>query len=202
MPCPSRRLIVAGAGLLLAGPAMAQAMAAAGPADMSLGSPKAKVKVVEFASLSCPHCAAFHGEVFPAFKKKYIDTGKVRFTLKEVLTAPAEVAAAGFLLARCAGKDKYFQVVSDVFASQAEWATTGPRASLLRIARKAGLDEARFEACVGDDAALQAMNARIGRDAAAAGIEATPTFFVNGRKVKDGAMTLAELDAAIAKAAR
>jgi protein-disulfide isomerase len=196
---PSRRLVLAGASLALAAPALAQT-AVVGPADMSLGSARARVKVVEFASLSCPHCAAFHAEVFPAFKKKYVDTGRVQYTLKEVLTPPGEVAAAGFLLARCAGKARYFEVVADVFASQDEWATIGPRDSLLKIAQKHRLSEAQFEACIGDDAALKALNARIGKDADAAEIGATPTFFVNGKKVKEGAMTLAELDAAIAAA--
>jgi protein-disulfide isomerase len=199
LPRLSRRsLVLAAAGLTLAPVAYGQAAA---EQDFSLGRANAKVKVVEYASLSCPHCAAFHAEVFPAFKKKYIDTGKVRFTFKEVLTEPAMVAAAGFLLARCAGPDKYFQVVADAFHSQAEWGSIGPRAALVKVAAKAGLDEAAFEKCVGDDAALQAMNARIGRDAEAAGIRSTPTFFINDKKV-EGAMTLAELDAAIAAAAK
>lgn len=193
-----RSLVLAAAGLTLAPKAYGQAEA---PQDFSLGPARAKVKVVEYASLSCPHCAAFHAEVFPAFRKKYIDTGRVRFTFKEMLTPPAMVAAAGFLLARCAGPSKYFQVVADVFDSQAEWGAIGPRAALVKVAAKAGLDEAAFEKCVGDEAALQALNERIARDAEAAGVRSTPTFFVNGNKL-EGPVTLAALDAAIAAAAK
>src|SRR5258708_39808514 len=82
---------------------------AASPDDMSMGNPKAKIEVIEYASLSCPHCAHFNEAVFPTLKAKYIDTGKVRYTLKEMLTEPATVAAAGFMVARCAGPDKYFK---------------------------------------------------------------------------------------------
>src|SRR4051812_10112335 len=116
-------LALAAALALTASAALAApAMPTEQPGDMSLGSPKAKVRVVEYASLSCPHCARFNDEVFPAFKAKYVDTGKVRYTLREMLPPPAEVAAAGFLLARCAGPGKYFKVVDEVFRSQSRWA--------------------------------------------------------------------------------
>ncbi|MET0294047.1 MAG: thioredoxin domain-containing protein [Phenylobacterium sp.] len=197
----SRRGLIAGALMFSASPAFAAGPSVTiTPADMSLGSPRARVSVVEFASLSCPHCADFHARIFPAFKRKYVDTGIVRYTLKESLTAPAAVAAAGFLLARCAGPAKYFDVVADVFESQASWAAVGPRAALLAVARKAGLSETRFEACVTDPAALQALSERTSRDWDAAQLEGTPTFFVNGRKVE--VASLADLDAAIAAARR
>src|SRR5665213_2186956 len=83
-----------------------------------MGDPRAKVTVVEYASASCPHCARFNNDVFPAFKAKYIDTGKVRYVLREFLTEPVQVAAAGFLLARCAGKGKYFGALDDFFHGQ------------------------------------------------------------------------------------
>jgi len=143
----SRRLLLAAAavaGLALAGCAKG---GASGPAegDMSMGDPNAPVKMVEYASMSCSHCAQFNNEVFPAFKAKYIDTGKVHYTLKEFLTPPEQVATAGFLLARCAGKDKYFSVVDAIFHNQAEMFQTGDatgvRTVLLRIAQSAGLTE-------------------------------------------------------------
>jgi len=113
----SRRLLLSAVLALAAGAALAAPATKLPPApgDMSLGSPKARVQVVEYASLSCPHCARFNAEVFPAFRAKYVDTGKVRYTLREMLTPPAEVAAAGFLMARCAGPGKYFKVVDEVF---------------------------------------------------------------------------------------
>src|SRR5947209_4959228 len=118
----SRRIVLAAAGLALAaGQAAAGVPAEAVNGDMSLGNPKAAVRVVEYASASCPHCAHFNETVFPAFRKKYIDTGRVQYTLKEFLTPPAEVAAAGFLVARCGGRAKYFTILDQVFRSQAQW---------------------------------------------------------------------------------
>ncbi len=199
---PNRRIAVAvlGAVALCAGSALA---APPVPDDMSLGNPKAKVKLVEYASLSCTHCAVFNNEVFPAFKKKYIDTGKVHYTLREILTPPAQVAAAGYLTARCAGKDNYFTVVDAVFRGHDEMVRTGDaRAVLVAAAQAGGLSEAQFEACLSDDAALQALNARVSRNAKQGEIAGTPTFVFNGVKVKEGEMTAAELDAAVAAASK
>ena len=173
---PNRRIAVAvlGAVALCAGSALA---APPLPDDMSLGNPKAKVKLVEYASLSCTHCAVFNNEVFPAFKKKYIDTGKVHYTLREILTPPAQVAAAGYMTARCAGKDKYFTVVDAVFRGHDEMVKTGDaRAVLVAAAQAGGLSEAQFEACLSDEAALQALNARVSRNAKQGEIAGTPTF--------------------------
>ena len=99
----------------------ATTVGAAGPEDMSMGNPNAKVLVAEYASVACPHCAAFNNDVFPAFKAKYIDTGRVHYVLHEMLVggqAEVTMAAAGFLVARCAGKDKYFPVVDEIFRAQ------------------------------------------------------------------------------------
>src|SRR6185503_19250937 len=169
--------------------------------DMSLGDPAAKVQVVEYASASCPHCAAFAIDVFPAFKAKYVDTGKVRYTLREYLTDPAAIAAAGFLLARCAGKDRYFPVLDAVFRGQAEMVKTGDvRGVLARIAKSpGGLTEAQLDACMRDTAAEKALAARADRHLHADKINSTPTFVINGRRF-EGEMSLPELDAAIAQA--
>ncbi|MBS0331564.1 MAG: DsbA family protein [Proteobacteria bacterium] len=170
--------------------------------DMSLGDPKAKVRVVEYASASCPHCARWDMEVLPAFKAKYVDTGKVRYTLKEYLTEPEALAAAGFMLARCAGKDRYFPVLDAVFRGQEEMVRTGdPRGVLRRIAADpGGLTDAQLEACLKDVAAEKALAARVDRHVKADKVTSTPTFIINGRRI-EGEMTLPELDAAIAKAA-
>jgi len=194
-----RHVLVAAAALaaLGAGPAAGQAA----PGDMTLGDPRAPVKVVEYASLSCPHCAQFHAEVFPAFKAKYIDTGRVHFTLREFLTDPPAVAAAGFLLARCAGPSKYFDVVGAVFRSQPKWDTTPVRTVFLEIAQANGLSEAQFEACLRDAGAQQAMSERMRKAVEVDKIDSTPSFLVNGRKTAH-IHTLAELDAAIAAAAK
>jgi protein-disulfide isomerase len=170
--------------------------------DMSLGNPHAKVQVVEYASASCPHCARFAIDVFPTFKAKYVDTGKVRYTLKEYLTEPQAIAAAGFLLARCAGKDRYFPVLDAVFKGQDEMVQTGDvRSVLARIAKSpGGLSEAQLDACMRDTAAEKALAARANRHVQIDKITSTPTFVINGQRV-EGEMTMPELDAAIAKAA-
>lgn len=201
MPRLTRRVAIAAAFGALAFAGAAGAARAAG--EKSLGNPKAKIVVTEYASLSCSHCAAFHNEVFPAFKKKYVDTGKVRYVLKEILTEPADFAAAGFLTARCSAPDKYFAVVGEIFRSHPELVKTGDaRAVLLRAGAIGGLDEAKIAACINDTAARQALEARVEAGAQEADIKGTPTFVINGRKVSDHAMTLAELDAAIAAAGK
>jgi protein-disulfide isomerase len=190
------------AALALAGCARTAGPAATAQADdMSLGNPQAKVQVVEYASASCPHCARFALEVFPAFRAKYVDTGRVRYTLREYLTEPAVLSAGGFLLARCAGQDRYFKVLEAVFRDQAAMVQAGQyREGLLKIAKDpGGLTEAQFDACMSDKAAAQALSDRVQRHVKADKVEATPTFVINGRRV-EGEMTLPELDAAIAKA--
>jgi protein-disulfide isomerase len=167
--------------------------------DMTLGNPNAKVTVVEYASASCPHCAEFNNDTFPAFKAKYIDTGKIRYVFREFLTPPVEVAASGFLIARCAGKDKYFSVLDAIYRGQQQMYQSGDyHGFLLHVAESAGLSEQQFNSCTTDDAALKALNDRV-QKAIDAGVSGTPTFVVNGKKM-DGVPTLANLDAAIAAA--
>ena len=199
-----RKILVAIVGLALAaGLASCQKLgsSAVTSEDMSMGSPTAKVTMVEYASVSCPHCARFDMEVFPAFKTKYIDTGQVRYVAREALTGDPAIAAAGFLTARCAGKDKYFQVVDAIYHSQQEMFTTGqPHAVLLNIARSAGLTDSQFENCIKDETALNALNARWEKYVREDKINGTPTFVINGKVYDKGEMSLAELDAAVAEA--
>ncbi|HEY9234547.1 MULTISPECIES: DsbA family protein [Phenylobacterium] len=205
MPNFNRRLLVVAAlgALALAGCSKGGGSGAVDSADMTLGDPNAKVKMVEYASVTCSHCARFNQEVFPEFRKQYIDTGKVHYTFKEFLTPPNEVAAAGFLVARCAGKDKYFSVIDAIFNAQQEMFTTGDmRGVLLRTAQSAGMTEQQFNACITDEAALKALNARVERAIKVDNITATPTFFINGKKVKEGEMTMADLQAAVAEASK
>ncbi|PZR31754.1 DsbA family protein [Caulobacter segnis] len=172
--------------------------------DMSLGNKDAKITVIEYASVGCPVCAAWQKEVYPAFKAKYIDTGKVRYVFREMLVgqgAEVTVASAGFLLARCAGKDKYFPVVDAVFASQPGVFDT-PRESLLEIAKSSGMSEDQFTKCVTDETQLKALNERVERNAREHDVTATPTFEINGRKMQPGYHSLAEIDAAIEAAGK
>ena len=204
MTIPTRRLLMAaaavGAALALAGCNQSGGGGATPVDSMTLGNPNAPVKMEEYASVTCSHCGRFHSEVFPAFKAKYIDTGKVHYTFNEFLTDPPAVAVAGFLTARCAGKDKYFSVIDALFRSQEEmYRTQDPRGTLLKVAQSAGMTEAQFNACVNDEKALTAIEARV-KAAQDRGISSTPSFFINGKKAKDGEMTLEELVAAVAAA--
>lgn len=168
--------------------------------DMVMGNPKATITVVEYASASCPHCAVFAINVFPVFKAKYIDTGQVKYVFREVLTEPVQLAAAGFILARCTGKVNYFKTLDGVFHAQQEvYETKSLRDPLMKVAKSAGLTEDQFMACLTDKAALESLNARVERIAKAGDFDSTPTFFINGQKLI-GEHSLADLDAAIAAA--
>lgn len=195
-----RSVLIAATAALAAGAALAAPTPA--PDDMSLGNPKAKIEIIEYASLSCPHCGHFNDAVFPALKAKYIDTGKVRYTLKEMLTEPANVAAAGFLLARCAGPDKYFTVVDQVFRSQPRWTQGNVKPILAEIGAANGVDAAHFDACLQNKAEVDAVVGRAQRAAEQDGVNSTPTLFINGKKIDTVPLTPAELDATIAAATR
>jgi protein-disulfide isomerase len=201
MTCVSRRTAV-GAGLaVLAAPSAASAAVRAAPGDMSLGDPKAPVHVVEYLSLTCPHCADFHLGVFPALKAKYVDKGLVYYTLRELLTAPAQVAAAGFLMARCNGGARYFTIVDQVFRSQSRWREGNIKPVFVEIAKQNGLTEAQFEACITDEKANDALAARLAYATGTDKVSGTPTFFVNGVLLPNQKVpTLAEMDAAIQRA--
>ncbi len=158
--------------------------------DMALGAAAdAKVTVVEYASVTCGHCAVWNEEVWPEFKTKYVDTKKVRYVFREFPTPPQDIAVAGFLIARCAGPDKYFDVVHDIMASQKEWmAGVAPRTTLFRAAAAAGLSQEQTEACIRDKAAIEEMSDRI-KAGIDAGVTGTPTFLVNGAKVLDSSLS-------------
>lgn len=190
----SRRAAITGAALAAMALSACAGDKPGGPAegDMALGAAEgAKVTVVEYASVTCGHCAAWQAQVWPEFKTKYIDTKQVRYVFREFPTDPVPIAAAGFLVARCAGPDKYFDVIHEIMASQPEiFGGTPPRTVLLRIAQAAGLTEAQFETCVTDEAAAKALDARV-KAGIAAGVDGTPYFLINGTKATD--ITLAGL---------
>ncbi|MFZ4165868.1 DsbA family protein [Brevundimonas sp. NPDC058933] len=170
--------------------------------DMSMGAGEdAKVTVIEYASITCGHCAVWNEEVWPEIKTKYVDNDKIRFVFREFPTPPQDIAVAGFLIARCAGPDKYFDVVHDIMASQKEWmAGVAPRTTLFRAAAAAGLSQEQTEACISDKAAIEEMSNRI-KAGIDAGVTGTPTFMVNGTKVIDSSLSgLSEaIDAELAK---
>ena len=190
-------LLAAALGVLaLAGCNNSGAAQAAGDSVAVLGRAEAPVNVTEYASVTCGACAAWDKEVWPAFKAKYVDTGLVRYELREMLTPPNQVSAAGWLLARCAPADRRLAVVQSIYESQAEMSQTGDfRGILQRIGAQAGLNQQQFEQCVGDEDALVALNQRI-EAAVERGVQGTPTFFINGKQ-HQGSPSLEGLDAAL-----
>ena len=192
--------LVAGMAVALALSACQKPTTAVNAEDMSLGNPKAPVTVIEYASVSCPHCADWNNNVFPDFKAKYVDKGKVRYVAREALTSDPAIAAAGFLTARCAGKDKYFQVTEAIYRAQPQMYTGLPHDILLNIARSAGLTDAQFEACIKDEAAQKALNDRWEHYMRDDHINATPTFIINGKVYDKGELSMPQMDQAIAEA--
>lgn len=186
------------AGLLsFAGDGLAQTPSAAeleqaGPlGDVVMGDAKAPVTIIEYASMTCSHCAAFHNTTYPELKKKYIDTGKVKYILREFPLDP--LAAAGFMLARCSGNDKYYPVVELLFQKQNEWVTQNPIPPLLALAKQMGFTQESFESCLKDQKVLEAIENVRTHGAEKLAVNSTPTFFINGKKV-NGSMTIQELD--------
>ena len=173
--------------------------------DMSLGDANAKVAVVEYASVGCPVCAKWDQDVWPAFKTKYVDTGRVHYTMREVLVGGSEevsLGASGFLLARCAGKDKYFGVTDAVFRAQADiyQGHAAAHDALLKIAQSVGMNEDQFNACISNDQALLALNQRSDDHFKNDHIDSTPTFVINGKPLTPGYHPLSDIDAAISAA--
>jgi protein-disulfide isomerase len=192
----NRRAMIALAAAMAASPVMAQE-AAAELTDYSLGSPDAPVKIVEYASFTCPHCATFHATVFKDLKRDYIDTGKVHFTLREVYFDRYGLWAA--MVARCGGDMRYFGIHDMLFDQQAEWAASQDPMQVVQnlktIGISAGLDGAAIDACLNDQAKAEALIARFQTNMEADGVEGTPTIFVNGAKHAN--MTYADLKAII-----
>ncbi len=177
------------AGALAQGPTR---LGEAGPlGDLVLGEETAPVTVIEYMSMTCPHCQNFHLTTFDAFKEKYIDTGKVRFIMREFPLDPR--AAAASVLARCAPNDRSFEMIALLFETQPQWAySDDPVTVLLNLAKQTGFTEESFNACLTNQAILDGVNWNRDRGVEL-GVNATPTFFINGRK-ESGAFGMAEWD--------
>ncbi|TGQ63688.1 DsbA family protein [Mesorhizobium sp. M00.F.Ca.ET.186.01.1.1] len=162
--------------------------------DKQLGKDDAKVTIVEYASMTCPHCAHFAETTFPELKTKYIDTGKARYILREFPFDPS--AEAGFMLARCS-KDNYFPMVDVLFRQQANWVgVQNTKDALLQISKLAGFTQESFEACLTDQKLLDDVRSVQKRGANEFKVDSTPTFFINGKTYK-GAMSIEEMSAII-----
>jgi protein-disulfide isomerase len=177
-------------------PDLAELMAPGPLPDMVLGTQEAPNVIVEYASMTCPHCAQFHTTVLPELQTKYIDTGQAKLILREF---PLDgLAVAAFMLARCAGPDRYYPMVGALFETQKTWAMQGPegKEKLLLIAKQAGFSKEKFDQCIGDKEMFnKIVEVRaIGNEKF--GIDSTPSFFVNGKRLT-GEHTLKDFETAL-----
>ena len=159
--------------------------------EMAIGSESAPITVIEYASMTCPHCAHFSETTFPELKKRYIDTGKVRFIFREF---PLDrLAFAGFLLARCVPSDKYFPMIETLFAQQRDWVVQSPLQPMRAIAKQAGVSQEAFDACLEDRKLIEGIEKVRSQAADKFGVNSTPTFFVNGKRLA-GALSIEEME--------
>ncbi len=198
---------IAVSALALAGPALAQKktpvgevsvdelMKTSGIDDIVIGKPEAPVTIVEYASMTCGHCATFHNNVYPKLKAKYIDTGKVKLIFREFPLDNLAVAVS--MLARCVGGEGPPAFIGEMFKRQPEWAFAqgNPVPRLFEISRQMGFTQASFDKCLTDQKLLESIEAGRKRASDTFGVNATPAFFVNGKRL--GGVTLADFEKAI-----
>jgi protein-disulfide isomerase len=150
--------------------------------EITLGDPKAPNTIIEYASLTCPHCKAWSAEVYPALKAKYIDTGKVYFILREFPRDPVDVMA--FTIARCV-PGRTMPLIELMFAEQANWAyVSDPKSALQNLVKQAGISQDQFSTCLTNQSLLDGVQASLARATKTFNVGATPTFFINGVKVE------------------
>ena len=191
---------LAASALALPGAALAQANGSAPVAELMAegalpdvweGAANAPITIIEYASMTCSHCAHFHETTYPTLKSKYIDTGKVRFTLREFPFDP--IAVAGFMVARCAG-EKREAMIGLLFSQQKNWAFSDkPLQGLTALVKQTGMSQEKFDACLQDKALYANVNQVFEKASKQFKVDSTPTFFINGRKVS-GALSPEELD--------
>ena len=171
--------------------------------DMSLGAGEnAKVTLIEYASVTCAHCAEFNKDVMPELMAKYITPGKIRYVYREFLTEPRDVSAAGILLARCSGKENYFKVVDEIMKAQGEMfgdgTTTNALPVLKRIGASVGIKDDAFNKCITDEKGLARIQDNVDKYLKEDDITGTPTFFISGKRFERKTGTIADFDEAFA----
>ena len=191
---------LAAGALALPGAVLAQAVGSVSVADLMAegalpdvweGSKDAPITIIEYASMTCSHCAHFHEATYPTLKSKYIETGKVRFTLREFPFDP--VAVAGFMVARCAG-EKREAMIGLLFSQQKNWAFSDkPLQGLTALVKQTGMSQEKFDACLQDKALYANVNQVFEKASKQFRVDSTPTFFINGKKVS-GALSPEEMD--------
>jgi protein-disulfide isomerase len=175
-----------------ASPARAESPSGGTMAEMSLGNPDAEVTVIEYASMTCPHCAAFHHDTFEKLKRAYIDTGKIHFIFREFPLD--QLAFAASKVARCAGKDRFFPLLGMLFAKQSDWVgASDPAGELAKVARFAGVSRQKFEACLADKALGDKILSYRLEAVEKYNVGSTPSFVINGT-THAGALSFEEMD--------
>jgi protein-disulfide isomerase len=182
MPSLTRRQTILAALAVASLPGVALAQGDPRVGERTMGAADAPVTLVEYAMFTCPHCANFHATVFPQIKANYIDTGKVRLVYREVYFNKPSLWAA--MIARCAPEERYFGLVDVLFDRQQDWAAAESEQQLVdrlfSIGRQAGLTDDAMNACLQDRALAEGLVAEYQAKATADGVDATPTFFING----------------------
>jgi protein-disulfide isomerase len=175
-----------------------QELMAAGPlGDRVLGKATAPVTVIEYVSLTCPHCASFHKTLFPRMKKEFIDTGKVRYIVREFPIGHMSGAAA--IVNRCAPEDKYFFLLNQFLTRQPEWVSQEVRPdALYSVAKASGMTRETFDKCLSNQVIIDGLT-EVKQRGRQFGVIGTPTFFINGRKAQ-GEVTFDEIKAMIEQA--
>ncbi len=167
--------------------------------DLVIGKADAPVTIVEYASMTCGHCANFHNNVYPALKAKYIDTGKVRLVFRDFPLDNLDAAAS--MLARCSGSDDASSaMISALFKTQDKWAFVrgNPVPELFKLAQQAGFTQERFDTCLKDNATLDNIISARERASTEFGVNATPTFFINGKRFRGNSATIEAFDQVLA----
>ena len=164
--------------------------------DKVFGNADAPVTIIEYASITCHHCMRFHTETWPTLKQKYVDTGKVRFIIREFPLD--QLATAGFMLARCAGEQRWYPTLDLLYRTKETWGhSEKPAEALLDAVRFAGFTKETFEACLSDEKLYKGITSTAQRATKEFGVNSTPTFFINGEK-QTGALTLEQFDKILA----
>ena len=198
-----KQLFLAGLVIGLAWTAPTPAAAAIASTDVAteekiIGSDKALVTLIEYASLGCSHCAQFHKDTFPKIKKDYIDTGKLRMIYRDFPLGTPALAAA--MIARCSGRNRYFGFVNLLFRSQAQWSRSeNPLEALTKVARFGGLSADDVNACLQNQSLLDSIQSKARKAQNNHGIKSTPSFIINGTSIS-GAMTYDEFRKVIDRA--
>lgn len=172
------------------------------PLDRVLGKADAPVTIIEYASTTCGHCATFHKQTLPEIKKNWIDTGKAKLIFRDFPTAPAGLSLGAAMIAHCAGPERYFGVLGLIMESQDKWlASRDPLDALKKTVRLAGITGADVDACLQRQDLFDGIQARAEHANKEFGIDSTPSFLINGKKVV-GALPYAEMDKLLTEAAK